>query len=73
MFGPKGHCTTDHYKDRTVHSANGLLIRDNPRTQRNTNVLVRNLDVNVMEEFGTVPGDLFHADALRKTYGPDNM
>ena len=31
--------------------------------------LVANLGVDVIDELGAVPGDMLHADALRKTYG----
>ena len=31
--------------------------------------LAGDLGVDVIDELGCVPGDLLHADALRKTYG----
>ena len=31
--------------------------------------LAGDLGVDVIDELGAVPGDLLHADALRKTYG----
>ena len=65
-------------KGRTLHSANGLLMTDslqtarlrlNPQTQKKMDRLVGSLGVDVIDELGTVPADLLHADALRKTYG----
>ena len=65
-------------KGRTLHAANGLLLTDslqtarlrlNPQTQQKMHRLVGSLGVDVIDELGTVPGDLLHADALRKTYG----
>ena len=65
-------------KGRTLHSANGLLqsdslqtarLRLNPQTQKKMDRLAGSLGVDVIDELGAVPGDLLHADALRKTYG----
>ena len=65
-------------RGRTLHAANGLLMTDslqtarlrlNPMTQKKMDRLAGNLGVDVIDELGTVPGDLLHADALRKTYG----
>lgn len=65
-------------KGRTLHSANGLLFTDSmqtarlrltPQTQKKMDRLVGNLGVDVIDELGAVPGDLLHADALRKSYG----
>ena len=65
-------------KGRTLHTANGLLFADslqtarlrlNPTTQKKMDRLVGELGVDVIDELGAVPGDLVHADALRKTYG----
>ncbi len=68
-LGPRG---------RTLHAANGLLMTDslqtarlrlNAQAQRKMDRLVGSLGVDVIDELGCVPGDLLHADALRKTYG----
>ena len=65
-------------RGRTLHAANGLLMTDslqtarlrlNPQTQKKLDRLVANLGVDVIDELGAVPGDMLHADALRKTYG----
>jgi len=65
-------------RGRTLHAANGLLMIDslqtarlrlNAQTQRKMDRLVGTLGVDVIDELGCVPGDLLHADALRKTYG----
>ena len=65
-------------KGRTLHSANGLLqsdslqtarLRLNPQTQKKMDRLAGNLAVDVIDELGAVPGEMLHADALRKTYG----
>ena len=65
-------------RGRTLHAANGLLFRDslqtarlrlNPQTQKKMDRLGGELGVDVIDELGCVPGDLLHADALRKTYG----
>ena len=65
-------------KGRTLHSANGLLLSDslqtarlrlNPQTQKKMDRLTSSLGVDAIDELGAVPGDLLHADALRKTYG----
>jgi len=65
-------------RSRTLHAANGLLMTDslqtarlrlNPQTQKKMDRLVGDLGVDVIDEVGCVPGDLLHADALRKTYG----
>jgi hypothetical protein len=65
-------------KARTLHSANGLLMTDslqtarlrlNPQTQKKMDRTAGCLGVDVIDELGAVPGDLLHADALRKTYG----
>ena len=65
-------------KGRTLHAANGLIQNDsqqtarlrlNPQTQKKMDRLAGNLGVDVIDELGAVPGDLLHADALRKTYG----
>ena len=44
-------------------------LRLNAVTQRKMDRLVGTLGVDVIGELGCVPGDLLHADALRKTYG----
>ena len=63
---------------RTLYSANGLLqsdslqtarLRLNPQTHKKMDHLAGSLGVDVIDELGAVPGDLLHADALRKTYG----
>ncbi|MCP4006488.1 MAG: hypothetical protein GY725_20105, partial [bacterium] len=63
---------------RTLHAANGLLLTDslqtarlrlNPQTQKKMDRIAGDLGVEVIDELGAVPGDLLHADALRKTYG----
>ena len=65
-------------RGRTLHAANGLLMIDslqtarlrlNPQSQQKMDRLAGNLGVEVIDELGCVPGDLLHADALRKTYG----
>ena len=65
-------------KGRTLHSANGLHLNDslqtarlrlNPQTQKKMDRIAGDLGVDVIDELGAVPGDLLHADALRKTYG----
>ena len=63
---------------RTLHSANGLLmsnslhtarLRPNAQAQRKLDRFAGDFGVDVIDELGCVPGDLLHADALRKTYG----
>ncbi|MCP4201171.1 MAG: AAA family ATPase, partial [bacterium] len=63
---------------RTLHAANGLLLTDslqtarlrlNAQTQKKMDRIAGDLGVEVIDELGAVPGDLLHADALRKTYG----
>ena len=44
-------------------------MRLNAQTQRKMDHLVGILGIDVIDELGCVPGDLLHADALRKTYG----
>ena len=44
-------------------------LRLNPQTQKKMDRLAGELGVDVIDELGAVPGDLLHADALRKTYG----
>ena len=65
-------------RGRTMHAANGLLMADslqtarlklNEQTQKKLDRLLSKLGVDVIDELGCVPGDLLHADALRKTYG----
>jgi hypothetical protein len=65
-------------RGRTLHAANGILMTDslqtarlrlNPQTQKKMDRLAGDLGVDVIDELGCVPGDLLHADALRKTYG----
>jgi hypothetical protein len=65
-------------RSRTLHAANGLLMTDslqtarlrlNAQTQKKMDRLVGDLGVDVTDELGCVPGELLHADALRKTYG----
>ena len=65
-------------RGRTLHAANGLLMTDslqtarlrcNAQTQKKMNRLAGDLGVEVIDELGCVPGELLHADALRKTYG----
>ena len=65
-------------RGRTLHAANGLLMTDslqtarlrlNAQTQKKMDHLAGNLGIEVIDELGCVPGDLLHADALRKTYG----
>ena len=86
-FGPEGYAAaaqSNHAaqnlgsRSRTLHAANGLLMRDslqtarlrlNTQTQKKMDRLVGELGVDVIDELGCVPGDLLHADALRKTYG----
>ena len=62
-------------RGRTLHAANGLLMADslqtarlrlNPQTQKKMDRLAGNLGVEVTDELGCVPGDLLHADALRR-------
>ena len=65
-------------RGRTLHAANGLLMADslqtarlrcNAQTQKKLDCLAGDLGVDIIDELGCVPGDLLHADALRKTYG----
>ena len=65
-------------RGRTLHSANGLLMTDSlqtarlclsERTRKKLDRLTGEMGVDVIDELGCVPGDLLHADALRKTYG----
>ena len=65
-------------RGRTLHSANGLLMTDSlqtarlclsERTRKKLDRLTGEIGVDVIDELGCVPGDLLHADALRKTYG----
>ena len=44
-------------------------LRLNPQTQKKMDRIAGSLGVDVIDELGAVPGDLLHADALRKTYG----
>ena len=68
-LGPRG---------RTIHAATGLLAHDSMQTarlrlnaasQKKLDRLAGTLGVDVIDELGTVPAPLLHADALRKTYG----
>ena len=68
-LGPRG---------RTLHTANGLVmtsllqterLRLDPRSQKKMLRLTATLGIAVIDELGSVPGPLLHADALRKTYG----
>jgi hypothetical protein len=65
-------------RGRTLLSASGLLMTDslqtarlrlNPQSQQKIDRIAGNLGVDVIDELGCVPGNLLHADALRKTYG----
>ena len=65
-------------KGRTLHGATGLLFGDslktaklrlNAQTQKKMDRLAGDLGVDVIDELGTVPAEMLHADALRKTYG----
>ena len=44
-------------------------LRVNSQTQKKMDRLAGELGVDVSDELGCVPGNLIHADALRKTYG----
>ena len=44
-------------------------LRLNPQSQQQMDRIAGNLGVDVIDELGCVPGNLLHADALRKTYG----
>ena len=44
-------------------------LRLNPQAQKKMDRLAGDLGVDVIDELGCVPGELLHADALRKTYG----
>ena len=46
-----------------------LQTRLNAQTQKKMDHLVGVLGIDVIDEVGCAPGDLLHADALRKTYG----
>ena len=52
-----------------IDSPQTARLRLNAQTQRKMDRLVGTLGVDVIDELGCVPGDLLHADALRKTYG----
>ena len=65
-------------RGRTLHSANGLLMTDSlqtarlclsEKTRKKLDRLTGEIGVDVIDELGCVPGDLLHADALRRTYG----
>eukprot|EP00972_Heterocapsa_arctica_P017591 2600907-Heterocapsa_arctica.AAC.1 len=44
-------------------------LRLNAQSQKKLDRVAGDLGVDVIDELGCVPGELLHADALRKTYG----